>query len=286
MIQGLYQEKPPLPFVPGLEVAGIVKGLGIGVSGIEVGDRVFAWLNQGGFAEDCVADARHVIHMPEAMTYDSGAALPITYCTSLHALRDRARLRSGETLLVLGAAGGVGTAAIEIGKALGARVIAAASSHEKLAACRRIGADETIAYGTEDLRKRALQLTDGNGVDVVYDPVGGSYSESALRATSWHGRLLVVGFSTGELPKLPSNLALLMERSIMGVYWGSAAKRDPVEQQENVMQLLRWFNAGQINPIVADRVPLEGAAAAMARLTDRQAIGKIVVLPEAAPTAA
>jgi NADPH:quinone reductase len=212
MVQGLYQVKPPLPFSPGMELAGVVKEIGSGVRGVSVGDRVVASSGRGGFAEECVVAAERVGPLPAGMDYDVASALVLTYSTSLHALQDCAQLRPGETLLVLGAAGGVGTAAVELGKALGARVVAAASSAEKLALCRELGADETIDYSSEDLRQRTLDLTGGKGADVVYDPVGGPYTDPALRATAWRGRLLVVGFAAGNIPQIRANLALLKER--------------------------------------------------------------------------
>ncbi len=280
MVQGLYQVKPPLPFSPGAELAGVVKEAGEGVTSVAPGDRVIAFPGFGGFAEECLVAADKVMPLPAGMDFDLGAAFVLTYCTSLHGLQDCGRLESGETLLVLGAAGGVGLAAVEIGKALGARVIAAASSDDKLALCRQVGADATINYVTEDLRKRALELTGDKGVDVVYDPVGGAYTEAALRATAWGGRLLVVGFAAGEIPKIPLNLALLKERSLVGVYWGDSVKHDPRGHERNVRQLVEWFAAGIIKPVVSERVPLAQAPAALARLIGRQVKGKVVVLPK------
>lgn len=281
MVQGLYQVKPPLPFSPGAEAAGIVKEVGEGVRDIAVGDRVIASTGYGAFAEECVVSADRVIPLWPDMDFELGAALMMTYGTSLHGLKNCGRIQAGETLLVLGASGGVGIAAIEIGKALGVRVIAAASSDDKLALCKQLGADEVINYSTEDLKKRALELTDGKGVDVVYDPVGGALTESAVRALAWHGRLLVVGFAAGEIPRIPLNLALLKERSLVGVYWGDAKKHDPAGHAENMRQLSAWFAAGKIKPYISERVSLENTAAAMARLTSRQIKGKVVVLPEA-----
>lgn len=281
IVQGLYQTKPPRPFSPGLELSGIVKEIGEGVTDIAVGDRVIALPGSGGFAEECLASVEKVTPLPPDLDFDIGAAFSLTYGTSLHALKDCGKLKNGETLLVLGAAGGVGSAAVEIGKVLGARVIAAASSDEKLALCKQLGADETINYGREDMRKRLRDLTSNQGVDVVYDPVGGSYSETALRATAWHGRFLVVGFATGEIPKIALNLALLKERSVIGVYWGNWTQHDPSSYQNNVKQLLDWLATGKIKPVISERVPLVEASAAMTRLIKRQAKGKIVVLPEA-----
>ena len=277
IVQGLYQAKPPLPFAPGAELAGVVAALGEGVQRLKVGDRVIAAVGHGAFAEDCVADAAQVMPLLPGMDFELGAAFVLTYGTSLHALRKIGALQTGETLLVLGAAGGVGLAAIEIAKALGARVIAAASSAEKLALCRKLGADETIAYSNEDLRKRVDALTGGKGADVVYDPVGGALAEAALRATAWRGRYLVIGFASGEIPKLPLNLALLMERAILGVFWGAAVRRDPASHLANMQQLAQWFAEGKVRPVVSERVPLAGAAAAIGRLARRQAMGHVPV---------
>ena len=278
IVQGLYQVKPVLPFSPGAEFAGVVKTVGDGVSHLKIGDRVMALVPHGGLAEECAVDERGVIPLPDDMDYVTGSALLLTYCTSLHALKDVAKLAAGETLLVLGASGGVGIAAIEIGKLMGARVIAAASSEKKLALCREHGADETIDYVRDDLRERVDALTEKRGVDVVYDAVGGAYSEAALRATSWGGRLLVVGFATGEIPRIPLNLALLKEREILGVYWGDWAKRNPKLQQAHLLQLLDWFRNQQIAPPVTEQLPLAGAVDALQRMAKRQVRGKVVVL--------
>jgi NADPH2:quinone reductase len=282
MVQGLYQVKPALPFSPGMEVAGIVKEVGASVRGVAAGDRVLASPGQGGFAEECLAHVDAVTPLPPGMDFETGSALVLTYCTSLHALQDCGALKAGETLVVLGAAGGAGTSAIEIGKAMGARVIAAASSAEKLEFCRKLGADETIDYETTDLRQGILALTAGEGADVVYDPVGGARTEAALRATAWHGRLLVIGFASGVIPQVKLNLALLKERSLVGVYWGSWAQRDREGQARNVQQLAAWFAQGKIKPAISERVSLEEAPAAMQRLLQRKVKGKIVVLPRGA----
>jgi len=280
MAQGLYQVKPPLPFSPGTEMAGVVVETGVDVQGVKTGDRVIAMPGWGGFAEECAVDAGRLIPLPEGMDFDTGAAFLYTYETSLHALRDRGRLQAGETLLVLGAAGGVGLAAVEIGKAMGARVIAAASSEDKLALCKERGADEAINYVSENLRGRINELTGQRGVDIVFDPVGGSYTETALRAMAWGGRLLVIGFAAGDIPKIPINLALLKERSIIGVYWGESIKHDPEGHARNVKQLVEWLAAGKVNPVISERVPLSKAADAMKRMFNRQVKGKVVVLPE------
>jgi NADPH2:quinone reductase len=277
MAQGLYQANPTPPFSPGLEYAGVITAVGDEVGQWQPGDRVVA-LGQGGFAEQAIADAARIMPLPRGMDFETGAATFLTYCTSLHALRDCARLKAGEAVLVLGAAGGVGIAAIEIAKAMGARVLAAASSEAKLEACRQAGADATIDYSTTKLRE-AVKAFSGDGVDVVYDPVGGDYSEEALRCLRWHGRFLVIGFAAGSIPRLPLNLALLNERSIVGVYWGESVARDPASHVRNVGQLLEWFAAGKVRPQISERVGLSGAVAAMQRMTRREIVGKVVVLP-------
>ena len=279
MVQGLYQVKPPLPFTPGAEISGIVKSVGAEVKNFKAGERIIAMVGQGGFAEECLADAARAMPLPPGMDFETGAALVLTYCTSLHGLKDCGHLQAGETLVVLGAAGGVGIAAVEIGKAMGARVIAAASSDDKLELCRKVGADETVNYSTENLKDRINELTGGKGADVVYDPVGGPYTEPALRALAWRGRLLVIGFAAGGIPKIPLNLALLKERSIVGVYWGDSTKHDPAGHLANLRQLNEWFAAGSIRPVVSERFPLVAARDAIAKIARRQVKGKIVVLP-------
>jgi NADPH2:quinone reductase len=277
IIQNKYQFKPPLPFSPGSELAGIVKEVGAGVSGFKAGDKVIAFTTYGAFAEEVKTEASRLLPMPEGMDYPSAAAFLLTYGTSDHALRDRAALKAGETLLVLGAAGGVGLAAIEIGKALGARVIACASSEDKLAVCREHGADATINYAAEDLRERIKGLTDGRGADVVYDPVGGPYTEPAFRSLAWRGRLLVVGFAAGEIPKLPLNLALLKGAAVVGVFWGDFGKREPQQFAESVRQLGRWFREGKLRPHVSQTFPLRQAAEALKLMAARQVKGKVVL---------
>jgi NADPH2:quinone reductase len=281
MVKGLYQVKPPLPFAPGAELAGVVQAVGENVRGFEPGDRVVGFSGWGGFAEECVAPADRLMPLPAGVDFEVAAAFGLTYGTSLHALQDRARLQPGETLLVLGAAGGVGLAAVEIGKLLGARVIAAASSADKLEVCRRAGADDTVDYAREDLRARLKELTGDKGVDVVYDPVGGAYSEPALRASGWGARFLVVGFAAGEIPRIPLNLALLKERVVVGVYWGDWTRHDPAGHARNTRQLTQWLAEGRIRPLISERVSLAEAPAALARLAERKVKGKIVVLPEA-----
>jgi NADPH2:quinone reductase len=277
IIQNKYQVKPPLPFSPGSEVAGVVKATGEGVNGFKPGDPVMAFTTYGGFAEEVKTDARKLLPLPTGMTFAQAAAFGLTYATSDFGLRDRGDLKAGETLLVLGAAGGVGIAAIEIGKALGARVIACASTDEKLAVCREHGADDTINYATEDLRERIKQLTDGKGVDVVYDPVGGPYTEAALRSLAWRGRLLVVGFAAGEIPKIPLNLTLLKGCSIVGVYWGEFTRREPQRFAAAMRQLGEWFVEGKIKPHISATFPLERAADALTLMADRKVTGKVVL---------
>jgi NADPH2:quinone reductase len=278
IIQNKYQFKPPLPFSPGSELAGIVKEVGTGVANVKPGDKVIAFTTYGAFAEEVKTEAARLLPLPEGMDFASGAAFLLTYGTSDHALRDRGGLKAGETLLVLGAAGGVGLAASEIGKALGARVIACASSDEKLAVCREHGADAVINYTTEDLRERIKLLTEGRGVDVVYDPVGGPYTEPAFRSLAWRGRLLVVGFAAGEIPKLPLNLALLKGAAIVGVFWGDFARREPHAFAESVRQLGRWFQEGKLRPHVSRTFPLREAAEALKLMAARQVKGKVVLM--------
>jgi NADPH2:quinone reductase len=278
IIQNKYQFKPPLPFSPGSELSGVVKAVGEGVGNVRAGDRVMAFTTYGAFAEEVKTEATRLVPMPQAMDYATGAAFLLTYGTSDHALRDRARLAAGETLLVLGAAGGVGLAAIEIGSALGARVIACASSEEKLAVCRGHGADAAINYAAEDLRERVKALTEGRGVDVVYDAVGGAYSEPAFRSLAWRGRHLVVGFAAGEIPKLPLNLALLKGASLVGVFWGDFARREPRALGESLAQLARWYGEGKLRPHVSQTLPLAQAPQAIRLLAGRQAKGKVVLV--------
>lgn len=279
MVQGLYQVKPPLPFTPGAELAGVVSAVGEGVNRLKVGDRVVCSTGTGAFAEQAVVDAAKAIPLPEGMDYAAGASFVLVYGTSLHALQTIGKLQPGEAVLVLGAAGGVGIAAIEIAKAMGARVIAAASSDEKRALAKQSGADETVDYTQPDWRRDVERLTGGQGANVVYDAVGGDYAEPALRATAWRGRYLVVGFAAGDIPKLPLNLALLKERAILGVFWGAAMAREPQQLMADLTQLAAWFQAGKVKPPVTEQVTLDQAADAIGRLATRRAMGKIVVLP-------
>ena len=281
MVRGLYQVKPSLPFVPGVELAGVVRAVGEGVQR-NVGDRVLAFAGHGAFAELCVVDAERTLPLPDGIAFDAGAAFGLTYGTALHALRDCAELKAGETLAVLGAAGGTGIAAIECAKAMGARVIACASSAQKLALCREHGADEVIDYATEDLRARLDALTAKRSVDVIFDPVGGPYTEAAFRATAWRGRLLVVGFAAGDIPRLPLNLALLKERSIRGVYWGDWTRKEPERHASNMAELARWIREGKVRPPITERIGLEAVPDALARMSRRELRGKVVVTPSAA----
>jgi NADPH2:quinone reductase len=279
IIQNKYQFKPERPFSPGGECAGVILAVGAKVKHVQPGLRVIAFTGHGAFAEQVRVDARTLVPVPEGVDFVVASAFVMTYATSYHALADRARLAAGETLLVLGASGGVGLAAIEIGKALGARVIAAASSAAKLAVCKAHGADELIDYEAEDLRERVKALTGGKGVDVVYDPVGGRYTEPALRSLAWRGRLLVVGFAAGDIPQLPANLPLLKGADIVGVFWGDYARREPGKLMGDLQQLFGWLREGKLRPLIAGTYPLERAAEALTALMERRVSGKLVVTP-------
>lgn len=279
IIQNLYQFKPELPFTPGSELAGVIKQVGEGVTHYKVGDRVIAFIGHGAFAEQAVVPATHLMPMPPGMDFDTAAAITLTYGTSYHAVQDRAQLQAGETMLVLGAAGGVGLAAIEIGKALGARVIAAASSDEKLAVCKDHGADALINYSSGDLREAIKQATEGRGPDVIYDPVGGDYSEAAFRSIGWRGRYLVVGFANGAIPKLPLNLTLLKGASLVGVFWGEFAKREPKANAAAMRQLIGWLAEGKIRPHISQRYALADTKQALKDMAARKVTGKVVILP-------
>ncbi len=281
IIQGKYQFKPLVPFSPGSEIAGIVKEVGEGADGVKVGDQVIAFTGWGGFAEEVIADAARLIPMPDGMDFTTASAFVLAYGTSHYALKDRAQLKPGETLLVLGAAGGVGLAAVEIGKVMGARVIAAASTDEKLEVCKQHGADQVINYSTEDLKESVKTLTAGNGVDVILDPVGGDYSEAALRGMAWGGRFLVIGFTTGDIPRIPLNLPLLKGCSIVGVFWGSFTERDRKRSQEHLSELLTWFAAGKLKPLISATYSLTRAAEALNDVMSRKVKGKVVLLTEA-----
>jgi len=278
MIQNLYQFKPPLPFSPGGEVAGVVSALGDGVTGVQVGDRVLASTGWGGLAEKVAVAASAAIPVPDGIDLAHASSFLYAYGTSYYALQDRARLQPGEVLLVLGAAGGVGLSAVELGAAMGATVIAAASSDDKLALCREYGAAMTINYAKEDLKTRIRELTGGVGADVVYDPVGGEYSEAALRSMAWDGRFLVIGFAAGDIPRIPLNLPLLKGCSVVGVFWGAFAGRDPERSRANLVHLVQLWEKGELRPHVSATYPLERAAEAIRELADRKAKGKVVVL--------
>jgi NADPH2:quinone reductase len=279
IIQNKYQFKPELPFAAGGECSGVVEAVGAQVKHVKPGDKVIAFTGWGAFAEQVLADARALIPMPDDLDFVTAASFVMTYATSYHALKDRAALKAGETLLVLGASGGVGLAAIEIGKALGAKVIAAASSAEKLEVCKQHGADELINYDSEDLKARLKELTGGKGVDVVYDPVGGGYSEPALRSMAWRGRFLVIGFANGEIPKIPLNLTLLKGCAIVGVFWGDYAKREPMNNLMDLRTLVGWLKEGKLKPHIAGTYPLERGAEAIRLLMDRKVSGKVVITP-------
>lgn len=278
IIQGKYQVRPPLPFTPGSEVAGTIAATGEGAGSFREGDRVMAFTMMGGFAEAVACDADRIMPIPDNVDFAPAAAFAMNYATAYHALKDRAQLQPGETVLVLGAAGGVGLAAVELAKVMGARVLAAASSAEKLDVARGYGAEAGIAYADEDLRERLKALTDGNGVDVVFDPVGGAYAEPALRSTAWRGRYLVIGFAGGDIPRIPLNLPLLKGCSIVGVFWGSFAAREPHRNLANMRQLLTWLGDGTLKPLVSATYPLADAPRALRELMDRRVTGKIVLL--------
>ena len=279
IIEDKYQFKPDLPFSPGGEIAGTVSAVGAGVEGISVGDPVIATLGWGGMAEKVAVPALSIVKAPAGVDLVQAAGFLLAHGTSHHALVDRAELQAGETLLVLGAAGGVGLAAVELGALMGARVIAAASTDDKLELCRSRGATETINYRTEDFRARVKELTDGRGVDVVYDPVGGDLSEPALRSMAWKGRFLVIGFAAGDIPKIPLNLPLLKGCSVVGVFWGAFTGREPERNAANIRQLLEWLAEGKVTPHVSATYPLEQAADAISDLAERRATGKVVVVP-------
>jgi NADPH2:quinone reductase len=278
IVQGKYQSRPPVPFSPGGEVAGVIHSVGPGVAGLTPGTRVLAFTGHGGYAEEVIADAASVVALPPQMDFVTAAAFPITYGTACHALKDRGQLRSGETLLVLGAAGGVGLAAVEIGSIMGARVIACASSDEKLALAREHGADALINYAAADLRERVREVTSGKGVDVVYDPVGGGYAEPALRSLAAGGRYLVIGFASGEIPKIALNLLLLKVVSMVGVFWGAFAKAEPQRNAANLAVLLGWYTQGKLRPHVSATFPLARYRDALDAVVQRKALGKVVIV--------
>jgi NADPH2:quinone reductase len=277
-VQNKYQFKPPLPFVPGSEYAGVVEAVGEGVKHLKVGDPVAAIGSSGGFGTHACVAAAGVMPLPPGFAFDDASAFVMTYATTHHALIDRAQLKAGETLLVLGAAGGVGTAAIQIGKVLGARVIAAASSDEKCDFCKSLGADATINYTAGNIRDELKKLTDGKGPDVVYDPVGGDLAEPVFRSIAWRGRYLVVGFAQGSIPALPLNLALLKGAAIVGVFWGDFARREPKANAANLAELARWYAEGKIKPAIDQKLPMRELPAAYARMDSRKVRGKLVMI--------
>jgi NADPH2:quinone reductase len=278
IVQNKYQIKPPLPFVPGAEYAGIVEAVGPDVNHIKVGQSVACLSGTGGFGTHTIAPAAQCLPLPPGFPHEDAAALIMTYATSHHALVDRGQLKAGETLLVLGAAGGVGTSAIQIGKALGARVIAAASSDEKCELCRSIGADATINYSREKLRDAIQAATDGRGPDVIYDPVGGDLAEPALRSIAWRGRYLVIGFASGSIPALPLNLPLLKGASIVGVFWGSFNKHEPKAGAALLAELARWYGEGKIKPVIDRVMPMAEVKAAYEYMGSRGVKGKLVLV--------
>ena len=277
IVEKKYQTQPDLPFSPGGEIAGIISQVGDHVMAFSPGDRVMAYVGFNGAREQLAIKAQKVTPIPDNINFEIAAGLTVTYGTSLHALRDRAKIRPGETLAVLGASGGVGQSAIEIGKVLGARVIACASSEEKLASCKQLGADELLNYTKADLKTELKRLTDGKGVDVVYDPVGGDMSEAALRAIAWNGRLLVIGFASGSIPKIPLNLALLKGCQIVGVYWGNHIKKEPQKHQTNLSTLVNLCAKGAILPRVYKIKPLNQAISALDEIADRKVVGKVIL---------
>ena len=277
IIQGKYQMKPELPFSPGSDISGVVKDVGTEVSKFKIGDEVFGVVPFGGMAELALAKTTHIFPKPPGMPYSIAASFLYAYGTSLHALKDRAQLQAGETIVIMGASGGVGLAALDLAKQMGARVIACASTDEKLSLCKKYGADEVINYTTEDLKNRIKELTGGKGADVIYDPVGGNYSEAALRATAWSGRYLVIGFAAGSIPKIPLNLTLLKGCQIVGVFWGRFTKETPDKNLANSLQIMQWFNEGKITPHIHKKYGLENAPQALQEMMDRKVIGKVIL---------
>jgi NADPH:quinone reductase len=279
IIAGRYQHKPPFPFSPAAEFAGIVESTGAGVADVSPGDRVAGYMGWGAARDYVAIAARQLVKLPDGLDFDRAAGLNVIYGTTLYALRERAQLQAGETLVVLGASGGTGLATIELGKMMGARVIACASSDDKLAFARAHGADETVNYSSEDLREGLKKLGGEHGIDVVYDPVGGSYAEPAVRSLAWQGRYLVVGFAAGEIPKIPLNLVLLKGCDIRGVSWGAWTKREPLVQRKIMTDIARWCADGKLSAHVHAVYPMADIAAALAAIADRKVMGKIVLRP-------
>ena len=281
IVQNKYQVKPPLPFVPGSEYAGVVEAVGDGVTGLQPGDSVAAFGGTGGFATHAVVDATLAMPLPAGFAFDDAAAFVLTYATTHHALLDRGALKAGETVLILGAAGGVGTAAIQIAKAVGAKVIAAASTDAKCALCKELGADATINYSRGNIRDEIKALTDGKGADVVYDPVGGNLAEPVFRSIAWRGRYLVVGFAQGGIPALPWNLALLKGASVVGVFWGEFARREPKANSKALAELALWYARGLVKPVIDRRLPMAQLLQAFEIMASRRVLGKLVMTNEA-----
>ena len=277
IIQGKYQFQPDLPFTPGGEGAGVVVAVGEGVKHLSVGDKIIFMCQTGAFAEQVAVPAITAIPMPDTLSFEMAAGITLTYGTSYHALKQRAQLQKGETVLVLGAAGGVGIATVELAKAMGAKVIAAASTDEKLAFCKQSGADELINYSTEDMKARIKEITGGKGVDIIYDPVGGDYTETAFRSMAPNGRLLVVGFAAGDIPKIPINLCLLKQASLVGVFWGAWVAKNPGEQMQNMQEIMSMVASGEVRASVNDIFPLADVEKAYACLTERRAKGKVIL---------
>ena len=279
IIAGKYQHKPAFPFSPAAEFAGVVESVGAGVTGVNVGDNVIGNIGWGAAREKVAVEASQLVAMPAGLDFDHAAGVTITYGTTLHALKDRAKLKPGETMAVLGAAGGTGLSAVEVGKLMGARVIACASSDDKLVFARQHGADEGVNYATTDLKDALRRLTGGKGVDVVYDPIGGAQGEAALRGMDWGGRFLVIGFAAGDMPKLPLNLILLRSYDVLGVYWGAWIERDRAGHSANMRQILTWCADGKLSSHVQAVYPLEEAAAALKAIAARQVMGKVILRP-------
>lgn len=279
MIQNKYQHRPPLPFSPGYEIAGVIKALGPEVSGLTVGDAGVAMLRYGGFAEEALVPAERFWRIPADVDFVHAAAFPLAYGTSYHALKDRGKLQPGETLMVLGAAGGVGLAAVQLGKLMGARVIACASSAEKLATCRQHGADMLINYREQNFREAVKAFTKEGGIDVVLDPVGGEYAEPAVRSMAWFGRYLVVGFTSGDIPRIPMNLPLLKGCSLVGVAWDTYSRRNPAGGQANISEMIAWIREGKLEPVVTARYALEDTPRALEDVMERRVQGKVVIVP-------
>ncbi|CAI2390336.1 MULTISPECIES: NADPH:quinone oxidoreductase family protein [Alteromonas] len=279
LVQGLYQMQPDFPFIPGNEVAGTISEVGEGVSHLKEGQRVIALSNLGGYSEKALIPATHVMPLPDPIHVNEGAALVTAHATAHHALKQRAKLQPGETLVVTGAAGGTGLAAVQIGKIMGAKVIAVCSTEEKLALAKEYGADVLINYKEKDLKETLKEVTGGKGVDVVYECVGGDTFHACSRSMAWEGRLLVVGFAGGEIPKFPVNLALVKGYSVMGVFWGSFTQHDPKGFAENMQELLTWYVQGKVKVVVDEALPLEQATKAMAKVMNREVKGKMVLVP-------